>query len=161
MYAELANKVLDLARAAKSSGGALERFRAVYAGEQEQNASLERPFVIITLDDPAVEEAWTAAKDVRTGRLTMRLDAVMRAPRNVKDYPWGKPGDADSFGALEALEVLGDFVDANRNAILSASPKAVDVTVTGRINRGIGDDTWIAGLTLTISNRFRSGTRRP
>lgn len=161
MYSEIAVTLLDLLRAGRLAGQPLARFQAVYAGERDQIATLERPFLHVVLPDPAITEGWRAAKDVRDGQFSMVVNAVVRQTRQVEDYPWGKPGSVDTFGPLEAIEVLIDFLDANRTAMIGGAGKVYDIDVTGRVNRGADADTWIAGVLVTFKTRFRAGQRRP
>jgi hypothetical protein len=161
MYLELANRLLDTIRNEVKPAGALSQFRAFYCGEMDQNTTLERPYVVVFLEDPALFEAWKASGNTKDGTLAFRVEAITRQAKQSRDYPWGVPGNPDTFGAIEALEVLGDFLDTKRNIILGADARAFELNISGKVNRGIGGDTLVAALAVEIKARFKAGERRP
>jgi hypothetical protein len=157
VYADLTNKVADVLEAERQPGQALDYCKAVLFGDGDTTATLLRPFIWITLDDPALEERWAAAQNVREGELRVLIHCESLVLDEAR--PYGVTGDATKRGPLTMLADVANRIEANRTAILAASGKATDFNITGRLNRRTGERSMAAVLLITFKTRFIAGSR--
>lgn len=157
VYADLVNKVFDVLVAETVAGQPLDYIKDIVLGEADKVMTLSRPFLWITLDDPALDERWTAAQNVREGefRVLVHCESLITD----EDRPYGVSGDATKRGPLVMLADVANRVEVNRNPILSANSKITDFNITGRLNRKTGDRSMAAVLLITFRTRFLSGGR--
>lgn len=158
MYSNAVNAIYDILVAANATGQALDYFTGVDFGEAEERVkTLERPFLVVMLDDPAIEEDWVAAKDRRGG--AFRVLVVVTAQR-LQDRPYGVKGDADQRGILTMVEDVMNQLDTDRDTILAADPtKLTDMNLAMRGPRIPGQGTLEATIVVSIRPRFTAANR--
>lgn len=158
VYADAVNVIYDQLKLAQATGQPLGYVKYVRMGEQEAVTSLARPHIVVKLDDPAVEEEWRAANNIRSGAFIVLIQMLTTA--GDAERPYGVTGDANKRGIVTLFEDVMNVVDLARAAILAANPtKLVDINVTMRQPRIVGPDSWEATAVVQITPRFTAGDR--
>lgn len=158
MYASTINKVHSTLKTARDSG-ALSHFVGLYFGEQDANLNLSKPAMLVKMDDPFIDpsEDWQSIRNRKEG--FFRVIVVVISDAVNRDFPYGKPGDANKRGILTDVKDVLNQLDTDRDAIVAASSKNIDMNVSGRRMQNIGGRTWEAELVLIFKQRFTTGGR--
>lgn len=158
LYADAVNAVFDQLALANGTGQPLAYVKDIKFGEQERVTSLTRPYIVVVLDDPSIEEAWIAANERRAG--AYRVLVVVASTASDATRPYGVSNDAKKRGIVTLLEDTLNAIDAARAAIKQANPsRLVDINLTVRGPRTIGEDSWEATIVVAITPRFTAGDR--
>ncbi len=158
LYADAVNAIFDQLVLAKAVGQPLAYLQTVKLGEQEDVMSLARPYALVVLDDPSIDEVWQAANERRAGAYRVLVVLVSTATDATRVY--GVSGDATKRGIVTLLEDTLNAMDAARAAIKDVNPtRLVDINLTVRGPRAIGTDSWEATIVFQITPRFTAGDR--
>lgn len=159
MYSAALNALFDVLTAGKVVGQPLDYFSAVeWDAADDKVGTLAKPYMIVTIDDPAVEEDWISAKDGRGG--AFRAVVVLTVGIADKTRPFGLKGDTTKRGVLTIAEEVMNHIDNNRAAILAGDPnKLVDMNLSLRGPRTIGKETREASIVVSFKPRFKAGQR--
>ncbi len=158
IYSATINEVKDKLQTAVDSGN-LAWFKQLYFGEQDQVITYSKPSLLLRLDNPFITppEEWAALKDKRQNFFHVVV-VVISGPTD-KDFPYGKPGDATKRGLLTDVEAVMNELDDERAAFLAASPRNIDMQLSGRETSNIGNRTFEAEVVLSFRQRFTLGGR--
>jgi hypothetical protein len=155
VFTDSINAVYDLLEADSKEGQLLEEIKHVWFGEDDAVTTLTRPFLWVHLDDPATDEAWTAAQDIRGTPFRVLVEVVVKAEG--KNRPYGVTNS--KRGMLELLERVMNRLEAQRATLLGSNGKNVDMQVTLRRSSNIGDSSLAGIIIVTFLQRFSAGGR--
>lgn len=159
MYSNAVNSVFNVLTAANVSGQPLDFLKSIYFGEATPRVTtLAKPYLIVSLDDPAASEDWVASKDRRGGTFTIIV--VITAGIQDPARPFGLKGDATKRGIVTIAEDVMNQLDNDRATILAADPsKLIDMNLALRGPRPMGEGVWEATVAVIIRPRFTAGQR--
>lgn len=159
MYSDAVNAIYDVMVAATATGQPLAYFTGVDFGEaKERVKTLGRPYMVVQLDDPAIEEDWIAAKDRRGGFFRVLVTITTHAFDATR--PYGVKGSTIQRGVVTMAEDVMNQLDNDRATILAADPsQLIDMNLAMRGPRITGQGTWEGTIVVSIKPRFTAGNR--
>ncbi len=148
----------DLLEAKAVQGQPLDWVEEIYFGEEEPNTEATRPYLWVHLDQPAISEKWSGARNQKD--LELRAVVEINVDHSDPNEPYGVGGSEPKMGALTAVEEVANAIDQGGLGVGSdAKPAAVDFNMELRSVRKITDTTWRAELIVIAKLRFLSGDR--
>jgi hypothetical protein len=106
VYANVVNKVFDVLEAARATGQPLERVNGILFGERDRVSSLLHPYLKVVLEDPPIDEEWTAGRNQRGGEFRIIIGAAGKY--EISDRPYGRIGGPAVTNLLLWSEAFDD-----------------------------------------------------
>jgi hypothetical protein len=159
-YSSIPRNIREGLRAAATAGGELFWVKEIFYGDHEPETSATRPYLYIHLDEPAMAEKWSGAKDQKDSvvRVVVEVQLDVADP----EEPYGIPGDDETakIGILTAIESVGNAIDAAGPGTLPGGGRAaIDYDLTARNVRKVEASTWRGEILVEARTRFRAGLR--